>query len=659
MTNFMFDSILFFLFIKKIISIIICHERCKTCSFNSTPESFECDSCINGTYLMEDSKNCYYDYELPNYYLDNDTLKPCSSPCYECIGNTNNCESCIEGYSYNKESHSCEQCPSTEYIFILYSPENCLSKIYSSCKLNETTCSKIKIENDFECPREYPLYIEEEEKKQCVLKYFENNYNNISNKIIKTQWLNKRTKIGVDECQYISMDFSSNGDLIIESNIYNKNRKKPRYFYGIKFNGRPLFYDQENNVYKYQKTIDSITNGYMLESQLIRIKLYNEDEKDYYLSCTFSHQSFEIIDFNTNKIYGLYSNKIFGDFEIFSRLFSILELKNEKKIYLFCFIVQSSDEQYYISLQKLKFFKADIKNTVERISYSYTLENYRVGLSYSITCIDFYSLNIIQCFYADINNYLTVGLFDEKNLDLINSYIIEDTPITNSDIRKLQFHQSLYLKKEISILAYLVDYSSKIFYIKMKEVKYKYNKYILEDYFLTKKTLIINENNKFSYFYYYLSSHLLKINDYKFCLTTSNYYLNELYIITFDLYSDHDTNLCIRYYNIPLKLYDLHEYKFIMSFNFYGFYGLVYTTQDIQTQSIEQYLSIFSYINGFDSKIISLEPKTVLNLNEYINTNYIENNLFGMILYGIKIISLPNSRDLGVYYFSEKKKYCI
>ena len=193
----------------------------------------------------------------------------------------------------------------------------------------------------------------------------------------------------------------------------------------------------------------------------------------------------------------------------------------------------------------------------------------------------------------------------------------------------------------------------------MKEVKYKYNKYILEDYFLTKKTLIINENNKFSYFYYYLSSHLLKINDYKFCLTTSNYYLNELYIITFDLYSDHDTNLCIRYYNIPLKLYDLHEYKFIMSFNFYGFYGLVYTTQDIQTQSIEQYLSIFSYINGLDSEIISLEPNTVLNLNEYINTNYIENNLFGMILYGIKIISLPNSRDLGVYYFSEKKKYCI
>ena len=614
MTNFMVDSILFFLFIKKIICEIICHERCKTCSSNSTLESFECDSCINGTYLMENSKNCYYDYELPNYYLDNNILKPCLSPCYECHDNNNKCKSCLEGYSYSKELHTCEQCPSNEYIFILYSPDNCLSKNYTTCKLIETNCSKIGIEDHFECPREYPLYIEEEEKKQCVLKYFENNHNNISNKIIKTQWLNKRTKVGVEECQYISMDFSSNGDLIIESNIYNRNRKKPRYFYGIKYNGRPFFYDQENNEYKYQKTIDSITNGYMLESQLLRIKLYNDDENDYYLSCTFSHQSFEIIDFNTNKIYGLFSNNIFGDFDIFSKLFSILELKNEKKMYLFCFIVQSSDQKYYISLQKFKFFKADIQNSVERISYTYTLENYRVAQSYSINCIDFYTLNIIQCFYADINNYLTIGLFDEKNLNSINSYIIEDTPITNSDTRKYQFHQSLYLKKEISILAYLVDYTSNIFYIKMKEVKYKYNKYILEDYFLTKKAILINQNNKFR-------------NDYKFCLTTSSYYLNELYIITFDLYSYHDTNLCIRHYNIPLKLYDLHDHKFIMSFNFYGFYGLVYTTQDIQTQSIEQYLSIFSYINGLDSEIISLDNETILNLNDYINPNFIENNL--------------------------------
>ena len=259
----------------------------------------------------------------------------------------------------------------------------------------------------------------------------------------------------------------------------------------------------------------------------------------------------------------------------------------KKKIYLFCFIVQSGDEKYYISLQKFKFFKADIENSFERISYTNTLENFRVALSYSITCIDFYTLNIIQCFYADINNYLTVGLFDEKNLNLINSYIIEDIPIINSDTRKIQFHQSLYLKKEISILAYLLDYSSNIFYITLKEVKYKYNKYILEDYFLTKKTIKINQNNKFSYYYYYFSSHLLKINDYKFCLTTSNYYLNELYIITFDLYSDHDINLCIRHYNIPLKLYNLRGYRFIMSFNFYGFYGLVYTTEDVQTQNIE------------------------------------------------------------------------
>ena len=374
MTRFMLFSILFFVFIKKIKCNIICHERCLTCSSNSTLDSFECDSCIEKTYLMENTKNCYYDYEFPNYFLDDNILRPCLSPCYECIGNNNNCKSCVEGYSYNKETQTCEQCPSDQYIFILYSPENCHSKIYSTCNLKETNCSKINIDGNFECPREYPLYVEEEEKKKCVLEYFENNYNKISNKIIKTQWLNKRIKLGIDECQYISMDFSSSGNLIILSNIYYPNiRMSPRYFYGIKYNGRPLFYDQENNDFDYQKIIYSITNGYLLETQLIKIKLFNDDDdRDYYLACTFSHQSFEIIDFDNNKIIGLFSQKTFGDFNITSKLFSILELKNEKKIYLFCFIVQSSDQNYYISLQKLKFFKANIQDSFERILFTDT-----------------------------------------------------------------------------------------------------------------------------------------------------------------------------------------------------------------------------------------------------------------------------------------------
>ena len=66
-----------------------------------------------------------------------------------------------------------------------------------------------------------------------------------------------------------------------------------------------------------------------------------------------------------------------------------------------------------------------------------------------------------------------------------------------------------------------------------------------------------------------------------------------------------------------------------------------------------QYFSILSYINSRDSELIIFDSSTTLELNTYINENDIENNLFGVILYGIKIFLMP--RNIRVYYISEKK----
>ena len=60
-----------------------------------------------------------------------------------------------------------------------------------------------------------------------------------------------------------------------------------------------------------------------------------------------------------------------------------------------------------------------------------------------------------------------------------------------------------------------------------------------------------------------------------------------------------------------------------------------------------------SYINSEDSSLITLESNTKLLLSTYINEQHIENNIFGVILYGIKILKLP--KNLGIYYLSENK----
>ena len=85
---------------------------------------------------------------------------------------------------------------------------------------------------------------------------------------------------------------------------------------------------------------------------------------------------------------------------------------------------------------------------------------------------------------------------------------------------------------------------------------------------------------------------------------------------------------------------------------------MIYTINNIKSE-IHQKLSIFSYINSTDSELIILETNTVLKLNNYINNGNIENNIFGVDLFGIKILKLPNSEEIGVYYFSKLKNNII
>ena len=54
----------------------------------------------------------------------------------------------------------------------------------------------------------------------------------------------------------MNSDFSSNGDLIIESFPYS-NAITIRFLYIKKFNGRKLFYDEEKNEFTYQINIAS------------------------------------------------------------------------------------------------------------------------------------------------------------------------------------------------------------------------------------------------------------------------------------------------------------------------------------------------------------------------------------------------------------------
>ena len=651
--------------IQKI--ICECYERCENCSSKGYSKSKQlCDSCVADTYLMENSQNCFYIYEQPNYYIDDNSqqMKKCPEPCYECSNNSiNNCLSCLRGYYYNKQQNECIECPLNEYIYILDGIEKCKYNDKDgnnlNCELRITECTGISTSNDIECPREYPLLIKDLNLRECALEYHSNkNDYEISNKIIRTQWMNNIIRIG-DTCTYISITFNSKGDLIMEANRYSQYVKVERYFYVIQYNGRPLFYDHDQNTFYYEKQINFENDQFIkYESQLINIKLYNDSEKEYYLSSSFSLfpiSSIEVADINNNIITGISHSNIFN-YPWNSVLFSIIELKNEGNIYLFCYI-ESNDNNNYISFKKMKFNKANIseENSFEILQNKSFKDELEGSISRSFSCIHIISFNIIQCFFINKLGFFTVGLFDGYSLDLINTFLIDIIPILNfAGSQVKNFHQCIHFKKEISILGYVIDLNSDLLYIQLKEIIYKYSKYKLEDYFL--RTIVVNSHQKFTLYNDFYTTSLQKLNDKEFSLTILNRSKRELYIILFTIYNFHETNLFIRYYNIPLKLYNIRISNYILSFNFKGFLGIGISSQELTTVIMSEYFMIFSYINSTDSELITLDINTVITLSDFINNTLIENNLFGFIFYGIKLLKLPNSNEIGVYYLSYNNK---
>ena len=197
----------------------------------------------------------------------------------------------------------------------------------------------------------------------------------------------------------------------------------------------------------------------------------------------------------------------------------------------------------------------------------------------------------------------------------------------------------------------------------MKNIIYNnyYLKYELEDYLIRFKKIELKIEGVTRIYFYFTFSDLKKINSNKFALITTLYIrmhvTYDLYIILFDIYNFHDTNLFIRYYHIQTKFYNFFLYRFLLSISYNGYLGLIYTI--MYFRDTYQKFSIFSYINSTDSELINIDSTSVLKLSNYINNENLENNIFGVDLYGIKILKLPNSNELGVYFFSKIKNNII
>ena len=169
----------------------------------------------------------------------------------------------------------------------------------------------------------------------CVNTKFEASKHQISNEIIKTQWLNKNNQIGFHNNWYMGYDISTKGDLIIGSLQYYDSFAD-RYFYGIKSNGREFFYNEERSEFINHIKIISNTAVNKYESEFVRIKLATDDENDYYLFPSIFEHGVELVDLNKNEVYGISQTVLFGGDRVSS--FNIVYLKFPQFQKHLCFV---------------------------------------------------------------------------------------------------------------------------------------------------------------------------------------------------------------------------------------------------------------------------------------------------------------------------------
>ena len=103
-----------------------------------------------------------------------------------------------------------------------------------------------------------------------------------------------------------------------------------------------------------KKIINAITPAFKFESQLISIKLLKE-EKDYYISCSFSNWAIEMIDLEKNEIKGIFMKDLF-EHEIWNSIvFSPVDVFTVMCPDILPYIIQ-----IIIFLQKFRFYKSDL-----------------------------------------------------------------------------------------------------------------------------------------------------------------------------------------------------------------------------------------------------------------------------------------------------------
>ena len=481
------------------------------------------------------------------------------------------------------------------------------------------------------CDYDTPLFKEDDcIKGPCSPDEYEENVCTLNNEIIKIQWLNDIEPVSNNDYLYLDIITLSKGALLIETSSYPEENK--RIFYGIKKNGRPLF--TESDTLKETSFKSVITSQGRQESFIFNIKLNGtEDDKEYVISVPKDHlKNIELYDYYNNEIYEQCARTTLKELSIFCFRGSAIKLNNINNDYILGIsgINYSDNSKTYFTLFKLSFSSPDFINNDPIVKIEKTLcSNSRI-----VSCFDTTSQNIV-CFYQNQEYYYAIAVYD-YNLNNRNFFDLEIG--TSSDNK---FFKAIHFKGEIGAFGY---FDNKHFVIHFKVYNEENN--TISDYFSTIPLIIINKVGDLRT--EIRLNDMIKISDSKICFVTYNDQKDENYVIIINIYND--KNIKIRYYNT--KLFYVYNYRYPneLKINLYhdNLIAMAISMKNDYNDYTTSYLMIFSYPNSTDfdinvTEILKTSNGIYINPKEYSS---IDNNLFGHIFYGIKIIDYNDDYEL-------------
>jgi len=452
----------------------------------------------------------------------------------------------------------------------------------------------------------------------CQINEFEIGTCILENDIIREQAFTNIVKFTDTKPDFIASCTTPNGNLIAFSSLWGKTIK---YFFGIKKNGRPYFFNNnEESLFK-----ESDSDKERRESNIFAIILNGEnDDKEYIITFGKEESNFELYDFDNkdNPVYYQDGKEFFRTTSNYFDRGCIFKLQSENNSYIIG-LMASVNQVSFFHLIKLLFNSKDIANNSPIVDVK-MIETAREP---SFSCFES-EKNYIICFYHSVQSLYFAIVFDH-NLNQLKNETIAQVYMTNV------FYKCIHFKNEAGVFLYYEKYVSLA--IQFKE----YKNGEINNYFKSKSKIQINISG---FVNDVKLNDLVKIEDSKFCFISASTNYEKMKIFILSNYVNE--KIKIRYYLIQTKSYYLYTFSKQFMLSIYNDMIALAGINNKEGEFTYGTITIFSYPNSTDFIINLTDSNSINHIIKFYEQCKIENNLFGYIFKGVQIFNFSTGLKL-------------